>query len=283
MSITSSSVLVEMNHSVWTAAKLDREATTQVTDNATAVRAAARVNKNLLPGVPTLKAINGHAAANRMWHYSRTLPWSDQGARLLPTSLFMDYKSEVNLRRNAFNQLVLDFLTEYPVLVQRAAADLGSLFDINDYPTADELRHKFAFQVVFSPLPDAGDFRLDVGAHDIEELKEQYESAFANRLSDAMRAPWENLHKLITGMSDKLIDLEGDEKKRYHETFITNAQGMCQMLTHLNVTGDPKLEQARKELEKVIAGVDIDDIRDSAPMRAEVKGKLDTMLKTYEW
>ena len=50
MSITSSSVLAEMNISVWTANKVDKGATDDVTNNASAVKDAAQVRKNLMAG-----------------------------------------------------------------------------------------------------------------------------------------------------------------------------------------------------------------------------------------
>jgi hypothetical protein len=55
------------------------------------------------------------------------------------------------------------------------------------------------------------------------------------------------------------------------------------MLTHLNITRDPALEEARRGLERAIAGVDIADIKDSEDTRTDVKGKLDNILKSYEW
>jgi len=171
----------------------------------------------------------------------------------------------------------------YPALVQTAGNYLGSMFDPADYPSIEEVTAKFDFRVVFSPLPEAGDFRVDIPVQDLEEAKQDYEVAFNDRLSDAMSGAWGKLHSTLTAMSEKLTDLNGDEKKRYHETLITNAQSLCQMLTHLNITKDPKLEQARKELERVMAGVDIVDIKDSAIVRADTKAKLDSILKQYEW
>jgi hypothetical protein len=55
------------------------------------------------------------------------------------------------------------------------------------------------------------------------------------------------------------------------------------MLGHLNVAKDPKLEEARRKLEQAIAGVDIDDIKEDDILRENVKTKLDTILKDYEW
>jgi hypothetical protein len=58
---------------------------------------------------------------------------------------------------------------------------------------------------------------------------------------------------------------------------------MCAMLTHLNITKDSKLEEARRDLERAIAGVEIDDIKEDACVREDVKTKLDNILGQYDW
>jgi hypothetical protein len=55
------------------------------------------------------------------------------------------------------------------------------------------------------------------------------------------------------------------------------------MLTHLNVTKDPKLEEARRKLELAVHGLDIEDIKEDSRTREDVKEKLDAILKDYEW
>jgi hypothetical protein len=274
-----------MNISVWTANKLDKSATEKVVSDNAAVQNAAQVRKNLMAGTTLRKDIADYAAGCRLWHNTRTLPWADKGARLLSTSLFMDYKSEANVRRDTFNKMVDTFIQQYPSLVQTANNYLGTLFNPEDYPSVDEVRDKFGFRLVFSPVPESGDFRLQVAEQDLNDLRQQYESNFNDRLAEAMREPWDRLHKLLTGMSEKLTDVEGEDesKKRYHDTLITNAQSLCSLLTHLNVTKDAKLEQARRDLELTMLGADIDAIKESPEVRKGMKDKLDAILKQYEW
>ena len=283
MSITSSSVLTELNISVWTGQKLDRSATDKVTSDNHAVRDAGQFKKNLMAGTSARKEIADYAASCRLWHNMRTLPWADKGARLLPTSLFLDYKDEANIRKAQFARMVEDFMQAYPSLVQTAHSYLGTLFDPADYPSADEVRSKFGMRLVFSPVPEAGDFRLDLPKQDMEDMAKNYEGAFNDRLADAMRTPWEQLHKMLTAMSSKLIEPEDEDNRRWHDTFISNAQDMCGMLTHLNLTKDPKLEAARLALESTLVGVDMDDIKEDGDVRAEMKDKLDAILKQCEW
>jgi len=278
-------MLVELNISVWTASKTDKTATAQVTSDNNADSKAAKVSKNLLAGTAKRKEIADYVAQCRLWHATRTLPWSDKGARLLPITLFLDYKKEANDRQQKFDKMVADFITEYPSLVAVAQQHMGSLFDANDYPDANTVKDKFGFRMVFAPLPLAGDFRIDLPAQEMAEVQASYEAAYGDRVNEAMRNAWEQLHGMLTTMVNKLHDpADGDEKqKRYHDTFLSNAVGLCGMLTHLNVTGDEKLEQARRDLERVMNGVDMSDIRGSSIVRDKVKAKLDKILADYSW
>ena len=284
MSIASSAVLVELNISVWTANKLDKTATETVlrSNNAT-VSDAAQVRKNLMAGTTLRKSIADYAAGCRLWHNTRTLPWSDKGPRLLPTSLFMDYKSEANVRRDTFLRMTDEFRDKYPALVQTAANYMGGLHDPADYPDVDEVMSKFGFRLVFSPVPTSNDFRLDIPQQELDEMAKSYDVAFETRVAEAMRTPWDKLHDMLTGMTTKLTEGDDEAKRRWHDTFLTNAQDLCQMLTHLNITADPKLEAARRQLESAILGADLDNIKEDAMTRADLKDKLDTILKGYDW
>jgi hypothetical protein len=49
------------------------------------------------------------------------------------------------------------------------------------------------------------------------------------------------------------------------------------------VTDDPKLEQARKEVEQVLCGVTPKDVRDSDNVRADVKSEVDRILSKFDF
>jgi len=283
MSISSSAMLVEMNISVWTAAIIDRKATDKATLDAHAVADAGKFRKNLMAGTSLRKDIADYAALCRTWHNGRTLPWSDKGVRLLPTSMFLEYKREADARAAYFNSKVTKFVAEYPTLVEAARFNLGDLFNAGDYPSADDVASKFAFRMVFSPVPEVGDFRIDVASDELAHLRNQYEAAYTDRVGDAMKTAWNKLHSTLLTMSEKLTEPEGEETKQFRSTFVTNAQEMCQLLTHLNITKDPELESARQALEKAIRGVDVDNIRKDEIARSDLKASVDSVLGQFDW
>lgn len=283
MSISSSAMLVELNISVWTAAIVDRKATDTVTVAANAAADAGKFRKNLMAGTTLRKEIADYAALCRTWHNSRTLSWSDKGVRLLPTSMFFEYKQEADARAAYFNSKVEEFKTCYPQLLADAPNHLGALFNAADYPTVEEIDSKFGFRLVFSPVPEAGDFRVDVGNEELARLRVQYEDAYTERVNTAMQAAWDKLHSTLTHLSERLTEPEGEQTKQFRSTFLTNVEDMCSLLTHLNITNDPKLEQARKELERAITGLSIEDIRDYSGTRQSLKNEVDTVLSKFDW
>lgn len=283
MSITARALLVEHNISVWTANKLDKNATNVVISQNCAADKAAQVRKNLMAGSSQRKDIADFAAGCRLWHNTKTLPWANSGARMLPTSMFMDYKQELNDRKAQFDSMVSQFLIDYPQLVQISQNYLGSLFNAKDYPHVEEVAEKFGYRFVFSPVPDSGHFALDVASEELNDLREQYEADFTTRVNDAMKDAWTRLHKTLTGMSEKLTDAPDEKKRRFHDSFITNAQDLCGLLSHLNVNNDPELEKARRGLETALLGTDVDVIKDSEYARGELKAKVDSVLGQFEW
>lgn len=287
MSISASAVLVSLNISVWPASKLDKEVTEKVTADANATASSGKFMKDLFAGTGLRKDIEKWAAACRVRHLRYTLPWADKGERLLPTKLFLDYKAFINDGEMRFTELCERFFDAYPQLLAEAPQNLGSLYKAEDYPELDVVKGRFGYRYVFSPIPEAGDFRLDVGNEDLEDLKTKYEQDYEDRLSGAMREPWERLHGVLTSMSVKLTDdgadADGKTGKRYHDSLVTNATELCGLLTKLNVTNDPKLEEARRQLEVTMLGADIEAIKESPAVRETMKAKVDAILGKFDW
>jgi hypothetical protein len=64
---------------------------------------------------------------------------------------------------------------------------------------------------------------------------------------------------------------------------ISNPLELCELLTKLNVTNDPKLEDARKQVELALLGADIEEVKDSPLVRENLKSKVDAILGKFEW
>jgi len=278
--IGNNAMLVDLNISMWTGRKMDKKVSEEV-DSAKGTKArAGNYHKKLLAGSDKLEQVQKVVSEVRTWNNQNTLPWSDGGSRLLPMKNFFDYKAVLGEFERKYNEAVEDFLTEYPQLVSSSAFTLGDLFDRGEYPNVETLRGKFGFRYVFAPVPDVGDFRVDVEEEAKAELEAQYKSYYESKLKDAMGEAWKRLHETLTHMSDRL-DYTDEKKKKFYDTTITNASELCGLLTKLNITSDPKLEQARQKLEKALVGINPDDVRESEAIRSSVKSKVDDILSMF--
>jgi hypothetical protein len=287
MSISSSAVMCDLSISVWTARKLDKKVSEEVdTMKGTTVR-AGNYSKNLLAGSASLDNIVKHASSTRLWNIQQTLPWSDTGTRLLPTRNFMGHKTGINDRRNEFNALCDTFYADYPNLVTSAVARLGAMCDLSEYPPVDVVRTKFRFALEYSPIAEAGDFRIDAENGMKEELMQQHADNLKAKEEAAMGDLWKQLHGVLLHMSGSLADVKTESgdvtHRRFRSTLIDNALSQCSLLTKLNITNDPHLEMARQELERTLSGVHVETVRDSADARNTVKSKVDAIIEKFNW
>lgn len=286
--IARGSILVNLVICTYTGRKQDKKTQGEVTSSKGAQsKRAASVYKSLFADCKELDDIIKFQSRVRTAHYRLTQPWDDMGARLLPTSLLMDYKKDMNRMENEFNLLVDKFLDKYDVLVSAAAFQLGTLFDRSEYPLRHEVARKFSMNIDYTPLPTSGDFRLDL-EHEVQvELAKKYEARAQARVAEAAQDAWARLHKALLRISDRLTDdvqEDGNTKRRiFKDTLVDGTLDLCDLLKHMNVLGDPALEKARVQLEGVLSGVTPKDLRESEGTRIITKQKVDNILDAFDW
>jgi hypothetical protein len=91
------------------------------------------------------------------------------------------------------------------------------------------------------------------------------------------------LHETLTHLSERLAIGTGGEKKIFRDSLIENAQELCGLLSKLNVTSDPKLEEARRDLEQALLGVSAKDLRDSIMVRHDVHARVTDIIKKFDF
>jgi hypothetical protein len=282
--IARSGLLVSVAVSTYSGRKQDKRTQAEVAANKGSGSAkAASVYKNLFADCPELDDIIKFQARARARHYALTLPWNDNGLRLLPARSLLDYKAEMNRYGDEFAMRVGKFLDKYAVLVSAAAFKLGTLFDRDEYPMRDQIARKFAFTVDFAPLPTAGDFRVDVENGALAELTREYEQRMAAQVAAAQQDAWGRMYEALTRLKDRLtLDADG-KRKVFHETAVTNAQELCSALTQLNITNDPALEAARQRLEEALMGVRADTLRKEEGERLVVLERVSSILDAVDF
>ena len=279
-SLSSSAMLTTLRITQWSGRKYDKKVSMEVdTVNNTTTR-SGNFNKSLLAGDATLSKLQKLATSIRDYHNSRTSPWSDTGARVLPTALFFEYKAEMARLEQQYNHEVDIFINDYPFLIQMAMHTLGNLFNWDDYPTADTIREKFSLSVQYTPIPEVGDFRVDITNSGVQELREQYEIFYNDSINKAMADTWDRLYKQLVQLSSGLRNEDGKKGKVY-DSVLDNAVSLCDLLVPLNINNDTKLECMRIELQNALYGISTEDLRKSDYTRAVLKDAVDSILDKF--
>jgi len=288
-SISSSALLVQLNISTWTARKLDKSATKKVAiDNNASVK-AGNYNKNLLAGCTELDDLKKFVGNARNTHYAMTLPWSDMGLRLIPTVQYFDYQNAMTDLGQEFQRLYQLFEDAYIWRIGNAiqqAQELGGLFNHDDYPPVDVLRDKFGWTLSVQPLPDSGDFRLDISNEQQEVIKQQYDSFYRGAIDAAMDDIWVRLRKNLETISRQLapkdeLDAKGNQKynKLYDSVFDTSLE-LIRMMRDFNLTGDTQMTAVADQLENALYSLNTDALKNSEALRTSKAAEVTAILAT---
>lgn len=269
-----SAMLVSLTISQWTARKHDKSVSNEV-DVKHGAKDAGRYNK-LLIRKESLEPMDKIASAARTYLYKVTFPWGDNGDRLLPAALFLDFSSSMQCFRNEFESKVNAFVAEYPALVQEARVRLGTLYEPADYPV--DVRDKFSFNPPnVTPVPSANDFRVNLSAGYVDAIKADITARMEERQKSTVKECWTRVRMVVSKITERL----GNEKSPIYDSLISNARELIDILPALNLTNDPELNRIAAELQAIL--VPVDRLRNDKRLRADTARKADAILAMLPW
>jgi hypothetical protein len=286
--IDTCATIVEFNVSEWTARKLDRGVSEELVNAKSALsKDSARVNKNLMAGRVELENIHKFVSDSRTFVYNKTLPWSDNNQRLLPSSGFMAFDSAMQKREEQFVTMVADFVTLYPSLITGQALVLAEMFKREDFPSPAVIASKFSWSLEYSPVPAAGHFIIDVGNAAQAELQRKLSERSDKRVNQAIESLFDGIKGHLQRMAKQLtveVGPDGKERKgKLYDSLLDGGIEICDRIKDLNLVGDAKLDAMRHELLGLLHTVDMDDLRKAEGARQEVKSKVDALLDKFSF
>jgi len=280
-SLSSKAMLCTISISAWSGYKYDREASEEIAEIHGAEKDSGRFNKRLVPR-KDLKEITQIIGLARRDHEFVTLPWSDNGFRVLPATAYMDHTETMRLRAAEFKAAVSRLLTGFEDLVTKQSR-LGTLFKVEDYPGMrdeggklrfafpEELRSRFSFETKVLPLPDADDFRVSIGDEDRERIKRQIAESLQASLRVGTRELWQRLYKVVSHMSARMSEYnsaEDGKKPKLYDSMITNVVEIVDVLPKLNIAGDTELDRMAGEVRSSLLVIP-QELRKSETLRSD--------------
>lgn len=275
VSLSNRAMLCTLSIKQWSGRKLDKKVTAKVNAEAGAAQDAGRYNKSLIAkdALATIAQIVGKARAD---HVFISLPWMQDGSRIMPADAFSSYTARMQSHREAFEAAVAEFVANYDSYVSEARDRLGDMFDPAEYPAPHEVAGKFDWSINVFPLPDASDFRVDLGDAKTAAIRAQIETTMNAAMKDAMQDAWARLHKVVKAMSDKLRDFKPATAEHkasgvFRDSLVQNVRDLVEVLPMLNVAGDAALAAKIDEARAKLTTTDAKTLRDDPDARREVQ------------
>ena len=280
-SLASKAMLCTVSISAWSGYKYDRDASEEIADLHGAEKDSGRFNKRLVPRkeLEELTKIVGRA---RRDHDFITLPWSDNGYRVLPAAAYMDHRQMMRNHASEFNAATEGLVARFEDLITNQSR-LGTLFRVEDYPGMrkegdrlrlafpDELRARFSFETKVLPLPTADDFRVSIGDEHRDRIKRQIAESIQASIRVGTRELWQRLYKVVSHMAERMSEHNGAEdgkKPKLYDSMVTNIVDIVDVLPKLNIAGDTELDRMASEVRCSLL-VDPQELRKSDIMRTD--------------
>ena len=283
--ITERAMLAAVHISIWTAVKHDREISRDVASQHGAHQGAGRYNKQLLRSADKLDELRTLAGQIRQYFYKITLPWSDEGFRLLPSNFYFDLMARMREFEAGFEQGVESFLAVYPQYIDQVRPELNGLFREEDYPTANKLREKFGVKLEILPVPSGADFRVQMSAEEQARVSREIDANVRQSLTRGTEDLWKRLREVVSHMVDRLNEPES----RFHATLVTNVFDLVEILPRLNVNGDAELNRFADQIRQRLCNHSAHDLKKHDLLRvtaatdaANIVAQMDGVLRDRE-
>ena len=284
MNLTHDAMLVSLRISAWSGRQYDRKASNHVAVHHEASASAGRYNKCLLPKA-AFAALTATMSKARSSHYEQTLPWDDQGSRLLTVSNYEHYMALLDGLGERMVRERARFIEDYEDNIDQARLDLGKLFRIEDYPSKEALQGKFGIRYRITPVPDADHFMAKLASDDTDRVKRDIEHQVEERLHDAVGDLYRRLGEAVERVSERLQE-DGEGKPLvFRDSMIENIRGLVDVVPRLNIFGDDTLARLCEQVKEKIASVEPDSLRPSRAFdpaaRVRVKRDADALMEQF--
>lgn len=270
--VSKRAVLVQLSISCWTAQKFDKRVTKKVNADHAAAADAGRWNKHLLAGADLHRAVVNAAANARNVFYKHTLPWTDEGRRLLPTSNFFNFTEKMRIERGKFDEALQLFIPAYPQLKLEARLRQGTMHDPEDFPSDREVEKKFSWDIGFEPLPMNGDFRVNLPPEELEGIEAASAKRVEVAVKGAMQDVWHRLHQTVVKVKNAAA-IDG----LVRDDLSTRVLDQLSLLADLNATNDSELDEMILKVGNELTP-NPDDLRNNEAVRSAVEKKADAIL-----
>lgn len=268
-------MLARLSIREWSGRKVDRNVNAEIEANYKTKGKAGNYNKILVEKT-ALTVISCIRSQARTYHNTKTLPWGEDGTRILPSTLYLEYINHMRNLSDRFNVAVNDFLNSYSDCVDSARTRLSSLFNEHEYPELGRLKGKYEFRINITPMLDEQDFRVNLSDEEKAKVQADIAQFVESKRKTANQDLWNRLYEVAAKASEKLSDPEAT----FRDSLILNIRELLDLLPSLNIDEDKKLYKAAHEVQKKLAKFEPQELRNDREKRQKVANDAKKILES---
>jgi hypothetical protein len=229
--------------------------------------------------------------ANEMYayHMQYTLPHGDDGSRLLPNAVYMDYIQKMGDYERKLQLLDSSILMNYTGLVANdvmkrnaalMAAGKPANASITDYPTIEQMKRYLYVEWHLEPIATAGDFRYQVD----ETIKERLHARLAEMQQDVNTSLLLRMIEPMKRFVEKLSVPIGNEGGIFRDSLVGNLNELVEILPKLNINDDPRVGALIAEVRTIVKPYVFapDVLRESPEARQGARDRMAELMKRLD-
>lgn len=284
MKISERAMIAKLSIKSWGGSVVDHEVTEEVShQHKASLKGAGRYSKTLVAG-HFKKPLNSAISKARQTHLALTLPWGDDGARILAANGYLHYDAQMLKRRQDFERQVDLFCKGVDLYKQEAEQRLGDMYDPSDYPNEKDLREMYSMSVDIENVSEAGDFRAELPEDAVKAIVDGIEHRNKVKMTNAMNDVFKRVESVAAKMSKSLKEYkpatsDSPAENIFKDTLVTNIKDQADLLDALNITGDERISKIKDELLEGLVEHSPEILRSDKDARRETQAKADAILK----
>lgn len=264
-------MLASLNIRVWQGQVRDHAIADQVESDYEVERGNISLLKKLVPDY-YIHPIRKASTLGRQSHYHLTVPGIREGTRLLSVFLYDRYLDEQAAIKQAFVRAVNEFADIFPEIVKDAPTRLGRAYKQSDFPSPNEIKGFFNYDVQLLPVPKVDDWRLEgIADDDAEQLRHAAEANVQHMYSEALRSVYDRIDIALSKLADQIETFDPAQAgAKLRAPTIEAVKEIARLSGKMNVAGDEGLAVLSKQMVEKFDKLDAEQLRKDEGTRKSV-------------
>jgi hypothetical protein len=208
-----------------------------------------------------------------------SLPFPEPGLRLIRQTDIASFEVQMTTLRAELEEAVAVLDQHFDELRASARQRLGSLFNPGDYPTS--LRGLFGIAWEY-PSVEPPEYLQRLNPKLFEQECRRVSSRFDEAVQLAEEAFVGELNRLVSHLTERLAGQEDGKPKVFRDTAVENLREFFSRFQQLNVRSNAELDTLVGQAERILRGVEPQQLRDNATHRQHVATQLAAVQATLD-